>query len=100
MKDLGLKMFWSEKTLICLRRLSRAKKELIIKSESDEEKRWLNLKSKILLLSYALNSIFDNIIMITLGNRMLNNSEFDTKVAIWWFAIINLANVVIMMILL
>ena len=60
--------------------MPRAKK-LIIKSESDKKEKWLNLGSKALLLSYVLNSIFDNIIMIALSNRMLNDSKFDVKVA-------------------
>ena len=60
--------------------MSRAK-ELMIKSESNEKGKWLDLKFKILLLSYVLNSIFDNIIMIALSNRMLNDSKFDAKVA-------------------
>ena len=99
MKDLGLKVF-SFKILICLRRLrmSRAKK-LIIESKFNEKEKWLNLKSKTLLLSYVLNSVFDNIIMIALNNRMLNDSKFD-EVAIWCFVIINLANVVMIMMLL
>ena len=99
MKDLGLKVFWFE-ILICLRRLrmSRAKK-LVIESESDEKEKWSDLKFKTLLLSCVLNSIFDNIIMIALGNRMLNDSKFD-EIAIWYFVIINLANVVIIMMLL
>ena len=61
--------------------MSRAK-ELIIKSESNEKERWLDLKFKTLLLSYVLNSIFDNIIIIALGNRMLNDSKFDDAIAI------------------
>ena len=42
MKDLSLKVFWSEKILICLKRLrvSRAKKKLIIEFKSDEKKKW------------------------------------------------------------
>ena len=51
--------------------------ELIIESESDEEERWLDSKFKTLLLSCVLNSVFDNIIMIALGNRMLNDPKFD-----------------------
>ena len=99
MKDLGLKVLWSE-ILICLRRLrmSRAK-ELMIEFESDEKERWLDSKFKILLLSYALDLIFDNIIMIALNNRMLNDPEFDA-IAVWWFVIINFASVVMMMVLL
>ena len=100
MKDLGLKVFWFE-ILICLRRLrmSRAK-ELMIKSKSDEKEKWLDSKFKALLLSYALDSVFDNIIMIALNNRMLNDPKFDAKAATWWFVIINLANAIIMMVLL
>ena len=99
MKDLDLKILWFE-ILICLRRLrmSRAK-ELIIEFKSNKKGKWSDLKFKILLLSYVLNSIFDNIIMIALGNRMLNDSKFD-EVAIWCFVIINLANVIMMMMLL
>ena len=84
MTDLGLKMLWSEKILIRLKRfrLSRTKKLMIeSKFESDEKKRWLDSKFKV-LLCYALNSIFDSIIMITLGNWMLNDSKFDDAVAI------------------
>ena len=101
-KDLDLKVLWSEKILIYLRRLRmpRAKKKLIIESKFNEKEKWWDLKFKTLLLSYVLNSIFDNIILITLNNRMLNDSKFDAKIAIWWFVIINLANVVIMIILL
>ena len=99
MKDLDLKMFWFEKILICLRRLPRAKKKLIIKSKSDEKEKWLNLKSKTLLLSYVLNSVFDNIIIIALSNRMLNDSKFN-KIATWYFVIINLISVVMMIMLL
>ena len=99
MKDLGLKMF-SFEILICLKRLrmSRAEK-LIIESESNEKERWLDSKFKTLLLSCVLNSIFNNIIMIALSNRILNDSKFN-KIAIWCFVIINLANVVIMIMLL
>ena len=81
MKDLGLKVLWSE-ILICLRRLriSRTKK-LMIESEFNEKEKWLNSKFKALLLSYVLNSIFNNIIMITLSNRMLNDLKFDAKIA-------------------
>ena len=75
-KDLDLKMLWFEKILICSRRLSRAKK-WIIESESNEEKRWSDLKFKTLLLSYVLASVFDNIIIIALSNRMLNDSKFE-----------------------
>ena len=42
MTDLGLKVFWSEKILICLRRfrLSRTKKLMIeFESESDEKEK-------------------------------------------------------------
>ena len=60
--------------------MSRAK-ELIIEFKFNEKKKWLNSKFKIFLLSYILNSIFDNIIMIALNNRMLNDSKFDTKIA-------------------
>ena len=83
MKDLGLKVLWSE-ILICLRRLqiSRAKK-LMIESKSNEKKKWLDSRFKTLLLSYILNSIFDNIIIIALSNRMLNDPKFDTKTANW-----------------
>ena len=79
-EDLDLKVFWFE-ILIYLKRLrmSRAK-ELIIESKSNEKEKWLDLKFKTLLLSCALNSIFDNIIMIALSNRMLNDSKFDAEV--------------------
>ena len=82
MKDLGLKVLWFKKILIYLRRLrmSRAK-ELMIEFKSNEKEKWLNSKFKTLLLSYILNSIFDNIIMIALNNRMLNNSKFDAEAA-------------------
>ena len=87
MKDLSLKVFWSEKILICLKRLrvSRAKKKLIIESKFNEKERSSDLKFKILLYSlllsyYVLNSIFDNIIIIALSNRMLNNSKFDNAI--------------------
>ena len=73
-KDLDLKV----KRL----RMSRAKKKLIIKSKFNERKRRLNLKFKIFLLSYILNSVFDNIIIIALSNRMLNNLKFNTKIII------------------
>ena len=62
--------------------MPRAKKELIIKSKSNEKERWLDLKSKILLLFYALNSVFNNIIMIALSNRMLNDSKIDAEITI------------------
>ena len=99
MKDLGLKVLWFE-ILIYLRRLrmSRAK-ELMIEFKFNKKERWLNLKFKILLLSYVLNSIFDNIIIIALRNRILNDSKFN-EITIWCFVIINLANVVMMMMLL
>ena len=62
--------------------MSQAKK-LMIKFEFNKNKKKLNLKFKILLLSYCvLNSVFNNIIMITLGNRMLNDSKFDNAIAI------------------
>ena len=61
--------------------MSRAKKELIIESKSDEKEKWSDLKSKVLLLSCVLNSIFDNIIMIALNKRILNDSKFDMKAA-------------------
>ena len=51
-------------------------------SESDEKERWLDLKFKTLLLSYVLNSVFDNIIMVALSNRKLNDSKFDNAIAI------------------
>ena len=81
MEDLGLKVSWFKRILICLRRLrmSRAK-DLIIESKSNEKERWLDLKFKILLLFCVLDSIFDNIIMIALNNRMLNDSKFDAEV--------------------
>ena len=78
--------------------MSRAK-ELIIEFKSDEKKKWLDSKFKTLLLFCVLDSIFDNIIMVALSNRMLNDSKFD-KIAIWCFVIINLANVVMMIMLL
>ena len=57
--------------------MSRAEK-LIIKSKFNEKERLSNLKFKTFLLScYVLNSVFNNIIMIALSNRMLNNSKFD-----------------------
>ena len=78
-KDLDLKVLRFEKMLIYLRRLPRAKKELIFESKSNEKERWSDSKFKTLLLScYVLNSAFDNIIMIALSNQMLNNSKFDT----------------------
>ena len=81
-KDLSLKMFWF-KILIYLKRLRmpRAKKKLIMKSESNEKRRWSDSKFKDLLLFYVLNSIFDNILMIALSNRILNDLKFD-KIAI------------------
>ena len=104
MRDLTLKVFWFEKILIRLRRLrlSRIKKLMIeFEFELNEKEKWSDLKFKTLLLFYCvLNSIFDNIIMIALGNRMLNDSKFDDAIAIWWFVIINLANVIMMMMLL
>ena len=102
-KDLGLKVFWFEKILIRLRRLRMFQtKELIIKSksESDEKERWLDLKFKTLLLSCALDSAFNNILIITLNNRKLNDSKFDNAIAIWCFFIINLASVVMIIMLL
>ena len=99
MKDLNLKMLWFE-ILIYLKRLRMLRaKELMIKSKFNKKEKWSDSEFKALLLSYTLNSIFDNIIMITLGNRMLNDSKFD-KIAIWCFVIINLASVIIMMMLL
>ena len=101
MKDLDLKVFWF-KILICLKhlRMSRAKK-LIIEFKFNEKEKWSDLKFKTLLLSYCvLSSFFNNIIMVALGNRMLNDSKFDNAIAIWWFVIINLASVIMMMILL
>ena len=56
--------------------MSRAKR-LIIESKSNEKEKWSDSKFKTLLLSYILSSIFDNIIMIALSNRMLNDSKFD-----------------------
>ena len=80
--------------------MSRTKR-WIIESESDEKGKWSDLKSKILLLSYCvLDSVFDNIIMIALSNRILNDSKFENAIAIWWFIIINLANAVMMIMLL
>ena len=100
MKDLGLKVFWFE-ILIYLRRLRMPRaKRLMIDSEFNEKKKWSDSEFKTLLLSYVLDSIFDNIIIITLSNRMLNDSKFDAKAADWWFVIINLANVIMMMMLL
>ena len=99
-KDLDLKVLWFEKALICLKRLFRAKEELMIKFKFNKKERWLDLEFKALLLSYVLDSIFDNIIMVTLSNRMLNDSKFDAKVTTWWFAIINFASAVMMMMLL
>ena len=61
--------------------MPRAKKELIIESKFNEQEKWLNSKFKNLLcslLSYCvLNSVFDNIIIIALSNRMLNDSKFN-----------------------
>ena len=51
----------------------------MIKSKFDEKERWLDLRFKILLC--VLSSVFDNIIMVALSNRMLNDSEFDAEVA-------------------
>ena len=69
--------------LICLRRLSRAKK-WIIEFKFNEKKKWLDLKFKNLLCSllfyYILDSTFNKIIIIALNNRMLNDSEFDAIV--------------------
>ena len=102
MKDLGLKVFWFKRILIRLRclRLSWTK-ELIIefKSEFDEKGRWLDSKFKNLLLSYVLDSVFDNL-MVALSNRKLNDSKFDNAIIIWYFANISLASAVMMMILL
>ena len=56
-------------------------KELMIESEFNEKERWSNSEFKVFLLSYILDSTFDNIIMVALGNRMLNDSKFDAKVA-------------------
>ena len=61
--------------------MSRAK-ELMIESKFDKKKKRSDSGFKALLLSYALNSIFDNIIMIALNNRMLNDSKFDDAVAV------------------
>ena len=101
MKGLGLKMLWFKKILIRLRRLRMPRtKKLIIKSESesDNEEKWSDSKFKTLLYC-ALDSAFDNII-IALNNRKLNDPKFDNAVAIWCFVIINLANAVIIIILL
>ena len=58
-------------------------KELIIESKFNEKGKWSDLKFKTLLLPYCvLNSIFDNIIMIALSNRMLNDSKFNNAIAI------------------
>ena len=101
MKDLGLKVLWFKRILIYLRRLRMSRvKELMIESEFNEKERWSNSEFKVFLLSYILDSTFDNIIMVALGNRMLNDSKFDAKVADWWFVIINLASAVMMMMLL
>ena len=82
MKDLNLKMFWF-KILICLKRLrvSRMKK-LMIEFKSDKKEKWSDSRFKALFLSYILNSIFDNIIMVALNNRMLNDPKFDAEIAI------------------
>ena len=83
MKDLSLKVLWF-KILIYLKRLRMFRAEkLIIKFEFDEKKKWSDLKFKTLLLSYyVLNLIFNNIIMIALSNRMLNDSKFNNTIAI------------------
>ena len=65
--------------------MPRAEKS-IIESESNEKKRWSELKFKtllcpLLLSYYALSSVFNNIIIIALNNRMLNDSKFDAKAA-------------------
>ena len=57
--------------------MSRAK-ELIIESKFNEKEKWSDSEFKtllcpLLLSYYVLNSTFDNIIMITLSNRMLND---------------------------
>ena len=84
MKDLSLRVLWFKKILIYLKRLrmSRIKKRLLIKSESNEKGRWLDSKFKNLLCPLlsccVLDLIFDIIIMIALSNRMLNDSKFDT----------------------
>ena len=67
--------------------MPRAKEELIIESKFNTKERSLDLKFKALLCSlllsyYVLSSVFDNIIIIALGNRMLNDSKFDNAVAI------------------
>ena len=104
-KDLDLKVFWFKKMLICLKRLRMLRtKELIIEFKFNEEETWLDLKFKILLCPlllsyYALNSIFDIIIMIALSNRMLNDSKFN-EIAQLWFVIINLASAAVMIIIL
>ena len=56
--------------------MSRAE-ELMIKFEFNEKEKWLDSRFKTFLLSCVLGSVFDNIIMIALGNRMLNDSEFN-----------------------
>ena len=73
MKDLGLKVFWSEGILIRLRRLrlSRTKKLMIeFESESNEKERWSDSKFKALLC--ALGSTFDSL-MVALSNRKLDD---------------------------
>ena len=55
----------------------------MIEFEFNKKEKWLDLKFKILLLSYyVLNSIFDNIIIVALNNRMLNDSKFNNAIAI------------------
>ena len=77
MRDLDLKVFWFEKILIRLKRLRLSQtKKLMIESESDEKGKWLDLEFKNLLLSYVLNSAFNNL-MIALSNRKLDDSKFD-----------------------
>ena len=75
-------------------------KELIIKFKFNKKEKWSDLEFKTFLLScYVLSSVFDNIIIIALSNRMLNDSKFNT-ITIWWFVIINLASAIIIMMLL
>ena len=103
MKDLDLKMLWFEKILIRLKRLRLSRtKRLIIesKSEFNKEGKWSDLKFQTLLLFYILGSIFDNIILIALNNRKLNDSKFDDAIAIWCFVNVNLASVIMMIMLL